>query len=127
MTAPFLTVVILLGVAAVTAMVIPIRRVVRTGGLRPSWGTPAELEDAYTSGPAPDEAPPRPRKASTPRGFRPPAHSDLRPMYVSEFCSGGACVLCPGNGCECTCMHNGGVIVDRCNKEYDRTHGKAPA
>ena len=44
-------------------------------------------------------------------------------MYVSQWCSGGACALCPpGNGCECSCGHIAAEIVRRNKDEYDRTH-----
>jgi hypothetical protein len=63
--------------------------------------------------------------SSSPRGGLPPASPDLLPMMISEYCSDGACALCPGNGCEHDCRHDPAEIVARNQREYDRTHGAA--
>ena len=72
----------------------------------------------------PTEFAKRKRAASTagalPRGARPPASPGLIPMMISEYCSDGRCGICPGNGCECTCMHDPAIIVARNAAEYDR-------
>lgn len=129
MTVPVLITFTLIVLVAVTGVVLQLRLVTRTGGLRPSWETPTEPE----AEPAPEHEPYRapralPRKTSTPRGIPPPATPQLRPMYVSEYCSqGDACALCPGDGCECTCMHRPEIIVARNKAEYDRAHQEVPA
>jgi len=62
-----------------------------------------------------------------PRGVRPPASPNMVTLQVSLECAEGTCGICPRTGgCECSCNHDSAEIVRRCEREYDRTHGKVP-
>lgn len=63
--------------------------------------------------------------ATKARGSLPPGNPDLRPMMISEYCSDGACALCPGDGCEHDCQHDPAIIVARNAAEYDKAKSKA--
>ena len=58
--------------------------------------------------------------AAVPRSAQPPASTGLIPLMVSEFCADDGCILCPGNGCECTCGHDRAEIGRRNTEKYDK-------
>ena len=125
MTAPVLIVFAVLVLVAAVGVLLQVRVVTRTGGLAPSWEHPTEPEPE----PVPYRPPaPCPRKASTPRGIRPPATPHLTTVQVTPECAEGMHALCPRTGgCECACDHDSKRIVAWNAAEYDQAHEEVPA
>ena len=125
MTALLALVFALIVVVAVAGFLFAARLTVRTGGLRPSWESPTEPEPE----PEPYRPPaPRSRKASTPRGIRPPASPHLTTVQMTPECAEGMHALCPRTGgCECACDHDSKRIVAWNAAEYDQAHEEVPA
>jgi hypothetical protein len=109
-------------VVALTWLSFILRSVFRGGVMTDSTAAPEDvLLSPVTYRPLRQAVPCEP----APRGSLPPANVDLIPMMVSEFCDGGeACILCPGNGCEHDCDHNGARIAGRNQVDYDLAHPK---
>lgn len=102
--------------------------------LRPVFPHPVRIpatHQAITEDDAPPQAiyppPPAAPREPAPRGSLAPATVNLIPMMISQFCSGGACALCPGDGCEHDCDHNTAKIAGRNQVDYDLAHPRKAA
>ena len=120
MTVPVALIFTVLVLVAAFGVLTQLRHVARTGGLAPSWETPTEPEPELEPYRPPA---PRSRKASTPRGIRPPASPHLTTVQLSPECAEGMHGICPRTGgCQCPCDHDSKRIVAWNTAEYDRTH-----